>query len=332
MPKQPSAALKKTSSQRSTTLASKSRVASASRTTRTSGTTRHSAASFDDIDAIYEQIPMPLPYVPLHDLDPPNLALLALEFRAFWEFGAVVPAWLALQRAPRCDADGDGTHVIVFPGLSAGDISTVPLRKYLDGLGYVTTGWGQGLNLGPRSGVLDAAQHQIRQVFETTGRKVSLVGWSLGGIYAREMAKLLPEMVHCVITLGTPFAGSPKSTNAWRIYELATGRNTDIEHTHYDLPMAPASVPTSSIYSRSDGIVAWQGSIQASCKVNPHTENIEVFASHVGIGLNPSAWWAVADRLAQKKASWKPFIAPKMMGLHKLVYPRSAHSAKRKAA
>ena len=274
----------------------------------------------------FKYIDMPQPYVPLHDVDPPNLALLALEFRAFWEFGAVLPAWPALQRAPKCDATGDGTHVIVFPGLSAGDISTVPLRKYLDSLGYVTTGWGQGLNLGPRSGVLDAAQHQIRQVFEATGRKVSLVGWSLGGIYAREMAKLLPEMVHCVITLGTPFAGSPKSTNAWRIYELATGRNTDMEHANYDLPMAPAAVPTSSIYSRSDGIVAWQGSIQASCKVNPHTENIEVFASHVGIGLNPSAWWAVADRLAQKQASWRPFVAPKLMGLNKFIYPKSARS------
>jgi hypothetical protein len=273
----------------------------------------------------YKNIDMPKPYVPLHDLEPPNLALLALEFRAFWEFGSVVPAWPVLQRAPKCDATGDGTHVIVFPGLSAGDISTVPLRKYLDGLGYVTTGWGQGMNLGPRSGVLDAAQHQIRQVFEATGRKVSLVGWSLGGIYAREMAKLLPEMVHCVITLGTPFAGSPKSTNAWRIYELATGRNADIEHTNYDLPMAP-TVPTTSIYSRSDGIVAWQGSIQAKCKVNPHTENIEVFASHVGIGLNPSAWWVVADRLAQKQDSWRPFVAPKLLGLNKFIYPKSERS------
>ena len=274
----------------------------------------------------FKYIDMPQPYVPLHDVDPPNLALLALEFRAFWEFGAVLPAWPALKRAPKCDATGDGTHVIVFPGLSAGDISTVPLRKYLNGLGYVTTGWGQGLNLGPRSGVLDAVQHQIRQVFEATGRKVSLVGWSLGGIYAREMAKLLPEMVHCVITLGTPFAGSPKSTNAWRIYEMATGRNTDMEHTNYDLPMAPAAVPTSSVYSRSDGIVAWQGSIQASCKVNPHTENIEVFASHVGIGLNPSAWWVVADRLAQKQESWKPFVAPELLGLRKFIYPRSTRS------
>ena len=228
----------------------------------------------------------------------------------------------ALKRAPKCDAEGDGTQVIVFPGLSAGDISTVPIRKYLDSLGYATQGWGQGLNLGPRSGVLEAARQQIMDTFEQTGRKVSLVGWSLGGIYAREMAKLLPNMVHCVITLGTPFAGSPKSTNAWRIYELATRRSSDMEHKNYDLPVAP-TVPTSSIYSRSDGVVAWQGSIQAPCQVNPHTENIEVFASHVGMGLNPSAWWAVADRLSQKHASWKPFVAPQLMGLHKFVYPQS---------
>ena len=272
-----------------------------------------------------QPLDMPKPYVPLHDVAPPNLVLLALEFRAFWEFGAVVPAWLALKRAPKCDAAGDGTHVIVFPGLSAGDISTVPLRKYLDSLGYATQGWGQGLNLGPRAGVLDAAQQQIRQAFEVTGRKVSLVGWSLGGVYARELAKMMPDMVHCVITLGTPFAGSPKSTNAWRIYELATRRNSAIEHTQYDLPMAP-TVPTTSIFSRTDGVVAWQGSIQAPCHVNPHTENIEVFASHVGMGLNPSAWWAVADRLSQKHASWMPFVAPKLMGLHKFVYPRSKHT------
>jgi pimeloyl-ACP methyl ester carboxylesterase len=272
-----------------------------------------------------QPIDMPKPYTPLHDVAPPHLALVALELRAFWEFGAVVPSWLALQKAPRAQAMTDGSSVIVFPGLSAGDLSTVPLRKYLDSLGYTTEGWNQGLNLGPRPGVLEAAQQQIKQVFETTGRKVSLVGWSLGGIYAREMAKLLPEMVHCVITLGTPFAGSPKSTNAWRIYELATRRSSAMEHKNYDLPAAP-TVPTTSIFSRSDGVVAWQGSIQAPCNINPHTENIEVFASHVGMGLNPSAWWAVADRLSQKHASWKPFVAPKLMGLHKFVYPRSKHA------
>ena len=259
---------------------------------------------------------------PLHDVAPPHLALVALELRAFWEFGAVLPSWLALQRAPRANARADGNRVLVFPGLSAGDLSTVPLRKYLDSLGYMTAGWNQGLNLGPRPGVIEAARQQITDAFNQSGRKVSLVGWSLGGIYARELAKMLPEMVHCVVTLGTPFAGTPKSTHAWRVYEFASGRKTHLEHAHFDLPKAPA-VPTSSIFSRSDGVVAWQGSIQAPCPVNPHTENIEVFASHVGMGLNPGAWWAVADRLSQKHASWQPFVSPRLMGLHKYVYPRS---------
>lgn len=259
---------------------------------------------------------------PLHELAPPHLALVALEMRAFWEFGAVLPTWPALQKAPKANAKTDGNSVIVFPGLSAGDLSTVPLRKYLDSLGYATQGWNQGLNLGPRPGVLETARQQITNTFQQTGRKVSLIGWSLGGIYARELAKMMPDMVHCVITLGTPFAGSPKSTNAWRVYEFASGRKTEIERANFDLPVAP-TVPTTSIFSRTDGVVAWQGSIQAPCSINPHTENIEVFASHVGMGLNPSAWWAVADRLAQQQASWKPFVAPKLMGLHKFIYPNA---------
>ncbi len=269
-----------------------------------------------------QPIDMPKSYVPLHDVDPPHLALVALEMRALWEFGALVPTWPALQKAPKADANAHGSSVIVFPGLSAGDLSTVPLRKYLQSLGYATEGWNQGLNLGPRPGVLETARQQITDTFNQSGRKVSLIGWSLGGVYARELAKMMPELVHCVITLGTPFAGSPKSTNVWRVYEFASGRKTEIERSNFDLPTAP-TVPTSSIFSRTDGVVAWQGSIQAPCNINPHTENIEVFASHVGMGLNPSAWWAVADRLAQKRASWKPFVAPKLMGLHKFLYPRS---------
>jgi pimeloyl-ACP methyl ester carboxylesterase len=268
------------------------------------------------------QIDMPKPYTELHDVAPPHLGLLALEMRAFWEFGAVLPAWPALQKAPRANTKADGSHVIVFPGLSAGDGSTAPLRKYLDSLGYVVQGWHQGLNLGPRPGVLEAARQLITDTFKQSGHKVSLVGWSLGGIYARELAKMLPEMVHCVITLGTPFAGSPKSTHAWRVYEFASGRKTELERDNFDLPTAP-DMPTSSIFSRTDGVVAWQGSMQAPTRNNPKTENIEVFASHLGMGLNPSAWWAVADRLAQQQRSWKPFVAPKLMGLQKFVYPRS---------
>ncbi len=245
---------------------------------------------------------------------PPNLLLLAMEFRAFWEFGALLPTWPILQRAPA----GDGHPVLIFPGLSANDASTIPLRRYLGGLGYDVTGWEQGFNFGPRAGVLETARNQVRELYERVGRKVSLIGWSLGGVYARELAKEFPDMVRQVITLGTPFRGSPKSTNAWRVYELVSGRDAGLETQNYHLPEAPP-VPTTSLYSRTDGIVAWQCSLQEPSPANPKTENVEVFASHVGLGLNPSAWWVVADRLAQAEGAWQPF--ERKPGLHGLVFP-----------
>lgn len=255
---------------------------------------------------------------PIDHPPPPGLGLLALEFRAPWEFGAVLPAWPVLQRAPL----GDGHTVIVFPGLTAGDATTMPLRRYLETRNYRTQGWGQGLNLGPREGVLENAKSMVQQAVQESGGKVSLVGWSLGGVYARELAKELHDQVRCVVTLGTPFSGHHRSTNAWRIYQFASGRDIERETEHYNLPEAPP-VPTSSIFSRTDGVVAWQGSIQAPAKHNPHTENIEVIASHFGIGLNPSAWWALADRLSQPHGPgtiWTPFQRPQIPGLH-LVFP-----------
>ena len=251
---------------------------------------------------------------PYGQFDAPSAWLMAMELRAPWEFGAVLPAWFTLQRAPM----GDGHAVIVFPGLAAGDASTIPLRAYLRGRGYKASGWNQGFNFGPRAGVLKTARWQLDEAAATSGGKVSLIGWSLGGIYARELAKEAPHLVRSVISLGTPFSGSPKSTNAWRIYELTSGRDIRRETRQYDLPTAPAA-PTTSIFSRTDGVVAWQASIQAPCKVNPHTENIEVLASHVGLGLNPSAWWAMADRLAQPEGAWKRF--ERKGGLHGVVFP-----------
>jgi pimeloyl-ACP methyl ester carboxylesterase len=258
----------------------------------------------------------PEPVADNSNLSPPHWGLIALEFRAPWEFAAVLPAAPALARAPR----GDGHSVIVFPGLAAADGTTYPLRGYLEALGHRTQGWAQGFNFGPRAGVLERAKEQIAQVFELTGKKVSLIGWSLGGIYARELAKEMPEAVRCVITLGTPFAAGPKSTNAWRLFELTSGRSIEREHEKFDLPTAPP-VPTTSIYSRTDGVVAWQGSIQAPSPHNPHTENIEVLASHVGMGLNPSAWWAVADRLAQLEGQWSRFERSGLYGVKDFIYP-----------
>jgi pimeloyl-ACP methyl ester carboxylesterase len=253
-----------------------------------------------------------------HEVPPPSMALLSMEFRAFWEFGAVLPAWPILQRAPR----GQSHPVIVFPGLAASDASTLPLRRYLETLGYEAYGWEQGSNFGPRAGVLESVREKVQDIAQSSGQKVSLIGWSLGGIYAREMAKELSSMVRCVITLGTPFSGPPRSTNAWRLYEMVSGRSSERETEHFELKKAPP-VPTTSIYSKTDGIVAWQGSIQSKAPHLGHaqTENVHVRASHFGIGLNPGAWWTVADRLAQPEGQWQPFRKPKVLGIDRFLYP-----------
>ena len=232
----------------------------------------------------------------------PGWHLIALEVRAPWELWSVLPSWPVLSKAPA----GDGHPVLVFPGLTASDGSTLPLRAYLKNLGYDVSGWNQGYNFGPRAGVLETARQQILELAQSTGRKVSLVGWSLGGIYARELAKELPDQVRAVITLGTRFGGSHTSTNAWKLYELTAGHKITDAIEQFDLAGAPP-VPTTSVYSRSDGVVAWQASLQAKSRKQPHTENVEVFASHIGLGLNPSAWWVVADRLAQAEGKWQAF-------------------------
>ena len=225
--------------------------------------------------------------------------MLMLEGRAFWEFGAMIAAMPWLRRLPR----GDGHPVLVFPGMATNDVTTLPLRRFLDALGYATQPWGQGFNFGPRDGVLKRCARDVRALSERHGRPVSLIGWSLGGLYAREMAKELPDHTRCVITLGTPFAGHPHATNAWRIFELLSGQKAHDPEMIARLRTPPA-VPTTSIYSRTDGIVAWQCSINDA---GPRTENIEVHASHTGMGMNPLALYAVADRLAQAPGAWAPF-------------------------
>ena len=218
------------------------------------------------------------------------------------------------------DLDGafSGKPVNVAAVESIIDATTIPLRGYLNMLGYETRGWSQGFNFGPRAGVLQTARRGLTRACDESGRKVSLIGWSLGGVYARELAKEMPDHVRCVITLGAPFAAPPKATNAWRIYELTSGLDIERDHERLDLLTAPPQ-PTTSIYSRSDGIVPWRGSLQQAH--HAHTENIEVVASHLGLGLNPSTWWAVADRLAQPEGRWRPFQRAGLFGLKSFIYP-----------
>jgi len=132
---------------------------------------------------------------------------------------------------------------------------------------------------------------------------VSLLGWSLGGVFAREIAKMLPGDVRCVITMGSPFTGHPKANNAWRLYEMVSGHRLD-DDVHIAKVRETPPVPTTSIYTRTDGIVAWQCCLQPR---ESRAESIEVQASHLGIGLNAAAWFAVADRLSQPEGRWKPF-------------------------
>ncbi len=245
----------------------------------------------------------------------PGPFLMMLEARAPWEYAALLAAMPWLSRIPL----GDGHPVIVFPGLGASDITTIALRNFLRDRGYTPYPWKQGFNFGPRQGVLESCRAQVRQEAERHGEKVSLIGWSLGGLYAREIAKEQPNHVRCVVTLGTPFAGHPRATNAWRFYEMVSGQATH-DPALLEQIRQPPPCPTTSIYSKTDGVVAWHCSLNEAA---PHTENIEVHASHIGMGMNPLALYAIADRLAQDPSAWKPFD---LRGARRWFYKMTHHS------
>jgi len=245
----------------------------------------------------------------------PHAGLMLLEARAPWEFAAMLAAAPWMARLPV----GDGHPVLVLPGLGASDFSTLSLRNFLRNRGYTPYAWKQGFNFGPKQGVLQGCRQQLQHIADRHREKVSLLGWSLGGIYARELAKELPDRTRCVITLGTPFAGHPRATNAWRFYEMVSGQSV---HDHELLGQLrdPPPVPTTSIYSKTDGVVAWQCSLNPEA---PQAENIEVHASHIGMGMNPLALYAIADRLAQDPAHWHKFD---VRGARRWFYKVTHHS------
>jgi pimeloyl-ACP methyl ester carboxylesterase len=234
-------------------------------------------------------------------LRPPSLGLLLAEARGLFEFNASLMLSPLLLHAPK----GDGHPVLALPGFLASDLSMAPMRRYLSALGYEAHAWGMGRNLGGLARMREALHTRLAEIHAASGRKVSLVGWSLGGVYARDLALQAPEMVRCVVTLGSPFANDIRATNATRLYEALSGERvedfTDVrEAIAGDLP-----VPATSIYSRTDGVVNWR-----TCLLRPsdRAENIEVhLASHIGLGVNPAALWALADRLAQPEGEFWPF-------------------------
>lgn len=239
----------------------------------------------------------------------PSLRHMLTEGRALIELSAFGAALPFLKRAPT----GDGHPVMVLPGFLASDFSTKPIRSFLTAKGYETYGWELGRNLGTHivGGDQVLSDKLINRVIELSvihNSKVSLVGWSLGGILARELARIIPDCVRQVITLGSPFNGAHGSSPAAKgLFEFING---NVSETHPDVleKMAtPPPVPNSALYSKSDGVAHWQACINHRIEEHHQAENIRVRGSHTGLGHNPQVVWIIANRLAQAESNWQPY-------------------------
>ncbi|MDH3727649.1 MAG: alpha/beta hydrolase [Myxococcales bacterium] len=177
------------------------------------------------------------------------------------------------------------TPVAVFPGFSAGDLSTFVIRRYLQNAGYRVHRWRLGVNGGRVPMLIPKVVSRTESLFARYGEPVSLVGWSLGGVLAREVARERPEIVKSVVTLGSPVIGGPKYTRAAKFYEQVLREDLDaIEQAVEERNQIPISVPLTAIYSRRDAVVKWEACID---HYNPHCEHIEVDASHLSLGFDP---------------------------------------------
>ena len=235
----------------------------------------------------------------------PSLTLFALEQRGLFELGAMLAASPFLRAVGR----GDRHPVLVLPGFTTSDSAMRPMRWFLRGQGYWVHGWGLGSNVGPTPEVVAGLTERLVSLHARHGVKVSLVGISLGGIFARELARLHPAAVRQVITLGSPFRLRPRPgdrSNVSYLYERLAYRyvsmtdDADVEEDE----RAPLEMPVTSIYSRSDGVAPWSACLEVA---SGQRENIEVQSSHSGLAVHPAALMAVADRLALPEDSWTPF-------------------------
>jgi pimeloyl-ACP methyl ester carboxylesterase len=233
----------------------------------------------------------------------PSLWDQAQEWGVALEFAATHLSKNLVDRWPV----GDGHPVLVLPGFLAGQVSTIHLRNLLNRLGYDAHDWALGRNYGYREDMEEKMHALIADLRERHGRSVSLIGWSLGGIYAREIARAVPDHVRQVITLGSPFRGNHQATRAYRLYQFLNRNplNEDMmSETARISRAAPLPVPSTSIYSRTDGIVAWECCTSLPA---PQTENIEVRSTHLGYGFNLETMFVVADRLALPEGQWRPY-------------------------
>lgn len=234
---------------------------------------------------------------------PPHPFWTLTEGRAILEFGAFSLFRRQMKSLPK----GDGHPVLVLPGFMASDYSTRPMRRLFDDLGYQSYGWGLGRNVKFNESREREMSDLVERIYDDHDEKLSIVGWSLGGVFARELAKMHPDIVRLVISLGSPIKNDRRHSAPSRLFEAINGKQTkpEAEGRYRDLETAPP-VPTTSILTKTDGVVSWRGSVQCPTK-GEQTENIVVPASHVGLGVNPLVMVAVADRLSQPDGQWTPF-------------------------
>jgi pimeloyl-ACP methyl ester carboxylesterase len=222
--------------------------------------------------------------------DAPPWWLLAAEAGSALEAARLVGATRRLRAMPR----GDGRVVIDIPGWRAPEVSGLPVRRYLSWLGYDARGWGLGTNTGDPARDARLLLETVTELAAESGRSVSLVGWSLGGVIAREVARQRPDLVHRVITYGTPVVGGPSYTAVAGAYTHEARQHATRVTARLDADR-PIRVPLTVIYSRRDGIVSWRACLD---RVSPHVEHVEVRSTHLGMGIDPDVWAVVAQRLA----------------------------------
>lgn len=236
---------------------------------------------------------------PLHTL---------LEWRALLELGALPLCWPMLRSAP----SGDGHPVLLIPGFVAGEATLVPLAVFLKSRGYAVETWGLGRNLGYHKKFSRALEQKIRFTSHKQNRRVSIIGWSLGGVFAFDAAHAAPECVRTVVSLGSPMKMSPRGNEAplavramYRYLGHPMGPVAHLAHARAKLLRSPPPVPSTCIYSTADGVVPGAAAIIEGDW--PHHENIRVPGSHLGLGINALVLWILAERLAQPEGDWHPF-------------------------
>jgi len=233
----------------------------------------------------------------------PSFFWLATEIgRAITELGISTPYRKFFHK----NYKGDGHPVLVLPGFMATDMSTGPLRTFIEKMGYDVYAWELGRNKA-RLETLYILMDKLEDIYNETGQEVTIIGWSLGGVYARQIAKEKPDMVRQVITMGSPFRGISQPNNATWIYNFISNgkRVVDLDpELLADLPK-PAPVPTTAIYSKEDGVVHWEVCME-EIEDDIH-QNIQVRGSHLGLGVNASVLHIIADRLMYDKSNWAYF-------------------------